>query len=171
MKALGIQQPWAFAIVRGPKRIENRMWGEGYTGPLLIHASKSLSRDTAELRAWFARTVPGLVRVLPAKGEYPLGCIVGACYVKVCTRSSGYAIGCTDRPRESCGIAGQEVFCDSAPRTVFWALRDVVAFDAPVPWRGERKLFEVPLRAVEAQLEAARWTWLDRVRADEGAKK
>lgn len=43
MKALTIRQPWAWAIVHGPKRLENRDWpGCSYRGPILIHASKNV---------------------------------------------------------------------------------------------------------------------------------
>jgi hypothetical protein len=44
MKCLTVCQPWAWAIVYGPKRIENRTWPTSYRGPLLIHAGKSRSR-------------------------------------------------------------------------------------------------------------------------------
>ena len=37
--ALSIQQPWAEAILRGYKPVENRTWFTSYRGPLLIHAS------------------------------------------------------------------------------------------------------------------------------------
>lgn len=40
MKALSIQQPWAEAIVRGFKPVENRTWFTGYRGALLIHAGQ-----------------------------------------------------------------------------------------------------------------------------------
>lgn len=44
MKVLSVQNPWAWAIVHGPKRIENRSWATDYKGPLLIHAGKSRAR-------------------------------------------------------------------------------------------------------------------------------
>ena len=37
-KALTVRQPWAGAIVRGDKRVENRSWPTNYRGRLLIHA-------------------------------------------------------------------------------------------------------------------------------------
>lgn len=41
MKALSIRQPWAWAIIHGGKRVENRDWkGCAYRGEVLIHASK-----------------------------------------------------------------------------------------------------------------------------------
>lgn len=35
---LTIRQPWAWSIVHGRKRVENRSWQMNYRGPLLIHA-------------------------------------------------------------------------------------------------------------------------------------
>src|SRR4051794_10687341 len=44
MKALSVQQPWAWAIVHGGKDVENRRTGivGTYRGPLAIHASLSM---------------------------------------------------------------------------------------------------------------------------------
>lgn len=38
MKALTVQQPWAWAIIHGGKDVENRTQAWGYRGPLAIHA-------------------------------------------------------------------------------------------------------------------------------------
>jgi hypothetical protein len=43
MKTLSIQQPWAWAIIAGHKKVENRTWSTSYRGPLLIHAGQKLS--------------------------------------------------------------------------------------------------------------------------------
>ncbi len=45
MKALTIDALWAWAIIHGPKRIENRTWRTNYRGPLAIHAGRTCSRD------------------------------------------------------------------------------------------------------------------------------
>ena len=50
MKALSIRQPWAWLIVNGHKRFENRDWKPNnpcrrFRGPVLIHASKGMTRD------------------------------------------------------------------------------------------------------------------------------
>lgn len=45
MKALSIQQPWAWLIVNAIKDIENRDWTTNYRGILLIHASKQKDRS------------------------------------------------------------------------------------------------------------------------------
>lgn len=44
MKTLTVCQPWAWALIHGPKRIENRSWPTRYRGPLLIHAGKTRNR-------------------------------------------------------------------------------------------------------------------------------
>ena len=43
MKALTVQQPWAWAIIHGGKTIENRTQAWKYRGPLAIHAGSRLS--------------------------------------------------------------------------------------------------------------------------------
>ena len=45
MKVISIHAPWAWAIIYGHKRFENRTWNTFHRGPLGIHASKSLSSD------------------------------------------------------------------------------------------------------------------------------
>lgn len=37
MRALTVQQPWAWAIVHGGKDVENRTQAWSYRGPLAIH--------------------------------------------------------------------------------------------------------------------------------------
>lgn len=43
-KCLTVKQPWAWALIHGPKRIENRTWYTSYRGPLFIHAGKGRDR-------------------------------------------------------------------------------------------------------------------------------
>lgn len=47
MKALTIDPVWAWAIMFGPKRVENRTWATSHRGPLLIHAGQNRSREPA----------------------------------------------------------------------------------------------------------------------------
>lgn len=47
MKALSIQQPWAWLIASGRKDIENRSWRTNYRGLFFIHAGK-----TQDVDAW-----------------------------------------------------------------------------------------------------------------------
>ncbi len=46
MKALSIRQPWADLILRGRKTLELRTWTVKYRGPLAIHASQTVERQT-----------------------------------------------------------------------------------------------------------------------------
>lgn len=45
MKALSINQPWAWAILHGGKDIENRDWPTKYRGDVLIHAGLKFDAD------------------------------------------------------------------------------------------------------------------------------
>lgn len=58
MKALTVQQPWAWAIVKGGKNVENRTQLWRYRGPLAIHAGARWSErgcvDERVLRAYTA---------------------------------------------------------------------------------------------------------------------
>lgn len=65
MKALTVQQPWAWAIIHGGKTIENRTTLWKYRGPLAIHAGKRFSNRGAK-------------RVLELTGNCPLLYAIGA---------------------------------------------------------------------------------------------
>lgn len=45
MKAITVRQPYAWAIARGHKPIENRTWTTPYRGPLAIHAAMRWDDD------------------------------------------------------------------------------------------------------------------------------
>lgn len=45
MKALSVRQPWAWAVARGHKDVENRSWTTAHRGPLLVHASMRVDLD------------------------------------------------------------------------------------------------------------------------------
>lgn len=74
MKALSIRQPWAWAIVSGSKRIENRDWSTSYRGPLLIHASKGMTVGEYQSAAMFIQRL-GLD--VPTKDQLQRGGLVG----------------------------------------------------------------------------------------------
>lgn len=72
LRALSVQQPWAWAIVNGHKPVENRGWSTGYRGELLIHAGKTFD---LEGYGWLLRS--GLLEHVPTRAELDLGGIVG----------------------------------------------------------------------------------------------
>lgn len=45
LKALSIHGPWAWAIMAGHKRVENRSWATSLRGCLAIHAGRSSASD------------------------------------------------------------------------------------------------------------------------------
>ncbi|MHC4089141.1 MAG: ASCH domain-containing protein [Planctomycetota bacterium] len=121
MKALTVCQPWAWMIVHGPKRYENREWQTSYRGLLLIHAGRSRSWiDEHELRQWRAQGLP-----VPDSANLPFGAIMGVCRLVDC-------------------LPIDQIDDEWASGPWCWQLDDVRAFDKPIPYRGGRGLFDVP---------------------------
>jgi len=48
VQLLSVRQPWAWAIARGRKPVENRDWAPSYRGQLAIYASMRVDRLAAE---------------------------------------------------------------------------------------------------------------------------
>lgn len=72
MKALSINQPWAWLIVNGHKGVENRNWDTSYRGEFLIHAGKKFDDD-----CYLFLENEDLDIDLPAYNEIAMGGIVG----------------------------------------------------------------------------------------------
>ncbi len=72
VKALSIQQPWAWLIVHGFKDVENRTWPTNERGTILIHAGKTV--DGHGYR-WILDDFPDLQ--MPPLHQMPRGGIVG----------------------------------------------------------------------------------------------
>lgn len=129
MKAITICQPYASAIIHGPKRIENRPQRWSFRGRLLVHAGKSrkfMGTLTApELATW------------PEYDESRLtfGALLGTVEVYDCVQLRRPL---ADDPW-ACGP-----FC--------LLLRAPLALPKPVPYRGELGLFDVPNEVVAGQL-------------------
>jgi hypothetical protein len=85
MKALSIQQPWAWLIVNGIKDVENRNWKTNYKGFVLIHAGKQVdgrffANDGKTLSLPYAEHECGtsIAAIMPQDfHEYERGGIVG----------------------------------------------------------------------------------------------
>ena len=48
MKALSIQQPWAYAILHSGKDVENRSWFTNVRGRVLVHVGKKIDEEAIE---------------------------------------------------------------------------------------------------------------------------
>lgn len=79
MRALSIRQPWAWLVVNGRKPIENRDWTTSYRGPLLIHASKTITRKYYDqvLASLREADLAAAAAAVPAFEQLELGGIVG----------------------------------------------------------------------------------------------
>jgi hypothetical protein len=79
VKALSIRQPWAWLILHAGKDVENRTRASWHRGPLLIHASSTMTRADYAACELFLDATPGLPGrgVLPKFEELERGGIVG----------------------------------------------------------------------------------------------
>jgi hypothetical protein len=130
MKALAVCQPWAWAIVHGSKKIENRYRRTHYRGPLVIHASRSRRYVGGE----YADLLPGL----PPWEELEYGALVGVVEVVDCVPVAGVA-------RDPFAVGP---WC--------WLLADSRPI-RPVPYRGQVSFFDVAAHLIEPLGRARNW--------------
>ncbi len=76
MKTLTIRQPWAWCIVHGYKKIENRKRRTNYTGPFYIHAGKNFDYEGL---AWIIQQFGNIFNPdhIPLSAEFYKGGIIG----------------------------------------------------------------------------------------------
>lgn len=129
MKALSVRQPWAWAILHAGKAHENRTWTARYRGPLLIHASATMTEEDVADFTDALEADPRLRAAVDAAGGITvrqlrtmMGGLVGVVEVVDCVRESS-----------SPWFFGPRAFVLENRRP------------APlVPWKGARGLFAVP---------------------------
>lgn len=161
---LSVQQPFATAIVHGPKDVENRMWEPiGVNRPfwLLIHAGKkpySTDEFDAEeiaddVREMWARDVrDGRQRAhrpeMPPLHEQPRGAVVGLVRV-VRVVPPAEALRTLPTFPEVSLYAGQPSPWIVPTQRFSWCIRTKVPFPEPIPLLGQKGLFEAPKEIVE----------------------
>lgn len=74
MKALSIRQPWAWLIVNGHKKVENRTWRTKFRGEFLVHAAGKMTQN--EYYKAFA-TAQRVGVQIPHESDLEFGGIVG----------------------------------------------------------------------------------------------
>jgi hypothetical protein len=80
MKALSVQQPWAWAIIYGGKDIENRDWYTPFRGRVLVHCGKKMSLgDVYYIEGNYGVTLPK---------DLPRGGIIGSVEIVDCVKQS-----------------------------------------------------------------------------------
>ena len=117
MRALTLHQPFAILAARGIKTVENRGWQTPYRGRLLIHAGLSTESLDADL--------PEGV-IAPPAASLAFGALVGVVRLTACVRYGPTL----DADPWACGP-----WC--------WLLADARPFKKPIPFRGERGLFNI----------------------------
>lgn len=125
---LSIRQPWAWLIVHGWKRHENRTWRTPYRGPLAVHAGSLLDRPGLE---WVRRHCPDIP--LPEPRDFPKGAIVGAVELVTCESDLAGVRGAAGMA-DLRFIEGPYVFTLARPRSLLY----------PIPARGRLGIYTVP---------------------------
>ncbi|CAK91611.1 unnamed protein product (macronuclear) [Paramecium tetraurelia] len=76
---LSMHQPWAQLVVEGFKRIEGRMWGTNYKGPLWIHAGAKQPETEliSAIEHQYSQLYGNLNNVPPFPARYPTGVLIG----------------------------------------------------------------------------------------------
>lgn len=148
MKAITIHPVWAWAIIHGHKRVENRTWRAHHRGKLLIHASSdspaARQSDTAARVALSAlgvlvpQDVPhaalvGIVELVEVF-RYAPGQNLAIRFVREMLPNLVYPPEIDPTELESDPLATGP-FC--------WVLRHPLFFRPPIPYRGQQGLFEV----------------------------
>ncbi|XTZ13882.1 hypothetical protein ACQSSU_20510 [Micromonospora echinospora] len=170
MRAITIQQPWAWAIAEGYKLVENRGQNARYRGEVAIHAgipvstghlpdraaSVALDRLGGRGNVWDPRRFPRpLRRPASAHPTLALGAVIAVAQLVDCHPASLTLLGVCCRPW------GQVVHGANARPAYHLVLADVRPLAEPVPCPGMQA---VPwpikdvavVKAIRAQLEAAR---------------
>lgn len=128
--ALTVCQPWAWAIMDGPKRWENRSWSTNYRGPLLIHAGKS--------KTWLREGLAFLgAQGLTVPSDLPMGALLGL----VTLADVRNVRTVTNDPF----AFGPEC----------WNVDRPSKLERPIPYRGSQGLFRVPITSELKNLLAA----------------
>lgn len=127
MLALSVRQPWAWCILHGQKRIENRTWPlpRNLIGRrILLHASSGCTQVEYDEAAAFIRRTLGYNP--PPLRALPRGALVGAFTLN--------------------GCASPEASTDPwhVPGKYGFRLSRVWALDEPIPCKGALKFFSVP---------------------------
>lgn len=80
IKALSLKQPYAWLIANGYLLVDDRTWGTGYRGVMLIHASKGIYEE------YYDYLVVNTDIPLPSKDKLGYGGVVGIAKLVLCAR-------------------------------------------------------------------------------------
>lgn len=123
IKAMSVRQPWAWGLVFGPKRIENRSRRIHYRGPLVIHSGRSHEEWLGRPYGEWLSLMPGLPSTLPDESHF--GVLYGIVDLIDCVPF--------ERVADDPFAEGPWCWIVENPRPV-----------EPMPFRGVLGLFDVP---------------------------
>jgi hypothetical protein len=135
MQVLSVRQPWAWAIARGHKAVENRTWDTTYRGVLAIHASLRVDLDSLD---------SPLVRAAGWDSSDPVAATGGIIAVVTLAGICGAA-----KAARPCGCGEW-----AEPTAFHWQLSDARALPQPVMTLGQPGLW-TPGPVIAAELAKA----------------
>jgi hypothetical protein len=127
MKTLSVKAWWAWALIHGSKRVENRTWRTNYRGSLAIHASLN-RRGFKSDREFFPE--------LPAIADLEFGAVIGTLELLDCIP--------LDQLDETSHDAGDRRY---AVGPWLWITAEPRALIRPFPCLGHLSFFNVELPA------------------------
>lgn len=136
MKVLTVRQPWAWAIARGFKNIENRTRITHHRGPLAIHAGKQWDDGGEEALRQVVHIARAQGHALPPtlRDDLPysdIGLVLAVVdVVGVCAESRNSLVVC------ECGPWAR-------PWSVHWQLANARRLVVPFPARGREYLWDL----------------------------
>jgi ASCH domain len=127
MRALSVRPPWAWLLVNGFKKIENRTRRTNQRGQILIHAGSRMTQaEYDHVAAFLLRE--DLPIQLPPVTALPQGALVGVCELVGCVQTS------------------DSVWFDKDTENNFgWQIDNARAFKTPIPYRGMLGFFNVDM--------------------------
>lgn len=129
--ALSVRQPWASLIIWGLKTVEIRTWSTKYRGPLFIHAAKRA--DDAGMRRFYL-------------DEPPCGCLIGMVDLVGVDKVT---------PTAWKELAGSHLQIEPFVRGLYaWHLENARPLPVPIPYRGDRGLFDIVTDCIALQPHA-----------------
>lgn len=142
MKVLSMIQPWASLFVLREAKYETRSWKTNYRGPLAIHTSKKMDKDTLS----YAAIQSLLGKHGYTKENLPTGKIIAVCRLENCLRvtenNETWAV-----LEDGQVVSGNDYFLgDFKVGGYAWEVQDMKMLDEFIPAKGQLGLWEHVLK-------------------------
>ena len=133
IKALSLKQPYAWLIANGYLLVDDRTWGTGYRGAMLIHASKGIYEE------YYDYLLVNTDTPLPSKDKLGYGGVVGIAKLALCARPDEIPPTLTREQRSH---------FNGVPRDGFGFLFENAKPLELMPWPGKLGIFEIDMDAL-----------------------